>query len=63
MPALTADHELERVAELLELGFDPEPAGRLARAVDVTGRLVAIHDIRAAIARGCPLDVAFRIFA
>jgi hypothetical protein len=60
-PTLTA-YELQRVDWFEELGFDLAEALVLATARDSRRQLVAVHDVRVALARGCTREQAFEIF-
>ena len=62
MPALTEQLLAERMRELAELGFGHDHSVQLARATDVKGFLVTIHEIRKAIRSGCSHELAVAIF-
>jgi hypothetical protein len=63
MPELTSTVLDYRVDRILEMGFTPGQAVRLAEVRDSKGNLVDLHELRRTLRGGCPLDTAFLIYS
>jgi hypothetical protein len=63
MPELTSTVLDYRVERILEMGFTPGQAERLAEVRDSKGNLVDLHALRRTLKNGCPLDTAFLIYS
>jgi hypothetical protein len=63
MPELTSTVLDYRVERILEMGFTPGQAERLAEVRDSKGNLVDLHALRRTLKNGCALDTAFLIFS